>query len=161
MKTAVLFASHYGCAEKCAAKIAGKSAGETEIFNLDKSGPGTLDAYDTVIIGGSVRAGKIQKSVRHFCKKNLEALKMKRLGLFLCCMAEGSKAEEQFAQAFPKDLIEAAAAKGLFGGAYDFDKMNWLDKALVKKISGVTASVSKLKEDEVDSFVRTMTGADR
>jgi len=161
MKTVVLYASRHGSAGKCAAKIAGKSAGETTVLNLKNAGPIDLADYDAVIIGGSIRAGRIQKNVKRFCEKNLKALKGKRLGLFLCCMAEGAKAEEQFAQAFPGELIAAAAAKGLFGGEFDFDKMNWLEKAVIKKISGVTASVSKLKDEAIDSFVRAMSGPGR
>ena len=70
MKTLILYATRHGCAEKCATKL-----------------------------GGSIHAGKIQKGVKDFCAKNLEVLKGKRLGLYLCCMEEGPKAEAQFAAA--------------------------------------------------------------
>ena len=52
-----------------------------------------MAAYGAVVVGGSVHAGKIQKSVRAFCDRNLETLKGKRRGLFLCRMEEGEKAE--------------------------------------------------------------------
>lgn len=162
MKTAVLFASHYGCTEKCAAKIAGKLAGDTEVFNLDKSGPGALDAYDAVIIGASIRAGRIKKSIRRFCAANLEALKSRRLGLFLCCFAEGDAAERQFAEAFPKDLVDTAVAKGFFGGELNFERMNWLEKTVIKaKLSKANSFVPKIKDEAIDTFIQAMTGADR
>jgi menaquinone-dependent protoporphyrinogen oxidase len=96
--------------------------------------------------------------VKDYCAKNLEVLKNKRLGLFLCCMEEGPKAEVQFAGAFPEVLIGAATTKSLFGGEFDFDRMNWLEKAIIKKISKIDASVSKIKEQAILDFAAALNG---
>ena len=46
----------------------------------------------------------------------------------------------------------------IFGGEFDFDKMNFLEKAMVKKAAGVTASVCRLREDEIEKFAKKMEG---
>jgi menaquinone-dependent protoporphyrinogen oxidase len=158
MKTLILYATRHGCAEKCAAKLGAALQGEVKTANFKDAGAIGLADYEAVVIGGSIHAGKIQKGVKDFCAKNLEVLKSKRLGLFLCCMEEGPKAEQQFAGAFPKELADAAAARGLFGGEFDFDRMNWLEKAIIKKVSKIDASVSKIKEQAILDFASALNG---
>jgi len=158
MKTLILYATRHGCAEKCAAKLDAALQGEATTKNFKDAGRIDLADYETVVIGGSIHAGKVQKVVKDYCAKNLEVLKNKRLGLFLCCMEEGPKAEVQFAGAFPEVLIGAATTKSLFGGEFDFDRMNWLEKAIIKKISKIDASVSKIKEQAILDFAAALNG---
>ncbi|HEX2694210.1 MAG TPA: flavodoxin domain-containing protein [Acidobacteriota bacterium] len=157
-KTLVVFATKHGCTEQCAGKLGAALSGEVVTLNIKDAGKIDLAAYDAVAVGGSIHAGKVQRSVQDFCAKHQESLKGKRLGLFICCMEEGAKADEEFAAAFPKELVEAAAAKGLFGGALDLERMNWLEKALIKKMAKITASVSKINEGSIAAFARALNG---
>ena len=157
-RTLIVYATKHGCTERCAGKVAAALPGEVKMLSIKDARNIDLSTFDAVAVGGSIHAGKIQTSVRDFCAKNLEVLKGKRFGLFLCHMEEGAKAEAEFAAAFPKELIEAATAKGLFGGAFDFDRMTWLEKAMVKKIAHVTASVSKIDEASIAAFARALAG---
>ncbi|MCK5056889.1 MAG: hypothetical protein KAT34_09555 [Candidatus Aminicenantes bacterium] len=43
-------------------------------------------------------------------------------------------------------------AAGLFGGEFNFYMMNFLEKAIVKKVAGVTDSISKIKGDQINQF---------
>jgi len=79
-------------------------------------------------------------------------LKQKTLGLFLCCMEKGKKAQEQFDAAFSKGLRAHAAAQGLFGGEFDFSRMNFLERKIVKKVAGVEGSVSRISEEAIELF---------
>ena len=45
---------------------------------------------------------------------------------------------------FPQILRKHASAKGLFGGEFDFSKMTFPEKFIVKKISGVNKNISNL-----------------
>ncbi|MCK9559341.1 MAG: flavodoxin domain-containing protein [Candidatus Marinimicrobia bacterium] len=157
MKTLIVYATQHGCTEKCAENLARQLAGEVRIVDLKKVKKPALDQFEIVIIGGSIHAGRIQKKVRKFCIDNRVRLMSKRLGLFLCCMEEGEKALEQFDQVFPDDLRAHAVARGLFGGAFDFSRMNWIEKAIIKKISKIEDSVSKIKEDEITRFAKIFT----
>ncbi len=157
-KTLIVFATKHGCAEKCAGKVGAALSGEITTLNVKDAGKIDLAAYDAVVVGGSIHAGKIQRSIQAFCARHGIALKGKRLGLFLCHMEEGAKADEEFAASFPKELIDAAAARGLFGGALDLERMKWLERFVVKKMGKVSASVSKINEGNIAAFARALDG---
>lgn len=157
-KTLIVFATKHGCAERCAGKVGAALSGEVTTKNVKDTGKADIAAFDTVVVGGSIHAGKIQRSIRDFCAKHGETLKGKRLGLFICHMEEGAKADAEFAAAFPKELIDAAAAWGLFGGALDLERMKWLERFVVKQMGKVSASVSKVDEANIAAFARALNG---
>lgn len=151
----IVYATTHGCTENCALKLKEGLAGETTLINLKKQSP-DLDAFDTVVIGGSIHAGKIQKRVRKFCDTHLDSLLTRKIGLYICCMEEGERAAEQLEDAFPDALKVYATARGLFGGAFDFDRMNAVEKAIIKKVAGVDSSVSKVSEESIRAFIEAM-----
>ncbi|MCX6567119.1 MAG: flavodoxin domain-containing protein [Candidatus Aminicenantes bacterium] len=155
MKTLIVYATTHGCTRKYAEILASLLPGAILSELKTDPSPG-LDAYDTVVVGGSIHAGMIQKSVRVFCEKNRDVLRQKKLGLFVSCMEEGEKARQQLEKAFPADLISGAAAVAHFGGAFDFDKMNFLERTIVRKVAKVSASVSKFDEAAVRDFARRL-----
>ena len=94
----------------------------------------------------------MQKGIKKFCQKNFNMLLKKRLGLFLCCMEEGETAQKQFDEAYSEELRNHVAAAGLFGGEFDFNKMNFFERAIVKKVANISENVSKLKEETIHQF---------
>lgn len=108
--------------------------------------------YDVVIIGGSVYMGQIRKEVKNFCAQYLTLLKTKKIGLFTCCMSEGEKAEKQLNDIFPKELLDIACAKECFGGEFNFNKMNFFEKFIIKKISKVDKDVSNILQENINKF---------
>jgi menaquinone-dependent protoporphyrinogen oxidase len=152
MATLVVYGSQHGCTESCAERLAGSIKDATTLANLKQKSSIDLGAYDTILVGGSIHAGRIQGAVRSFCSKNLDVLLTKRLGLFLCCMAEEKEARGEFENAFPEKLREHATATGIFGGAFDFERMNFLERAIIKKVGKVDGSVSKIDEAAIDAF---------
>ncbi|HDP98664.1 MAG TPA: flavodoxin [bacterium] len=153
MKTLLVYTTRHGCAEKCAREIEKGLRGEVKLVNLKKEKLNTFTDYDTVIVGGSIHAGKIQKKISDFCQKNLDTLKVKKLGLYLCCMEEGEKAQQQFDNAFPTDLIEHATATAIMGGEFDFERMNFLERAIIRKIAQVDHSISKVSPEQIAAFI--------
>lgn len=65
--------------------------------------------------------------------KNVNRLKLKEIGLFICCKEDGGNAQKQLLNAFPGELIRNAKAPACFGGEFDFGKMNFFQKMIVKK----------------------------
>jgi len=155
MKTLIVYTTTHGCAEKCANKLQQNLSGETELLNFKKSKPVNLENCETIIIGGSIHAGQIQKRIKKFCQGNLDILK-KKIGLFLCCMYEGEIAQKQFQDAFPTELIEHATATGIFGGEFNFEKMNFIEKTIVKKVAKVENSVSRISDEAIIQFAQKM-----
>ena len=152
MKTAIIFATKHGCTEKCSQTLAGELNNNASLINLETIKDIDLTQYNIIILGGSIHAGMINKSLKRFIDRNLEQLTKKTIGLFLCCMEEGEKAEEQFSNAFPEELRKISKAKGFFGGAFDFEKMNFFEKAIIKKIANIEESYSKINNTNISAF---------
>jgi menaquinone-dependent protoporphyrinogen oxidase len=152
MQTIIIYASKHGCTETCAQKLKDQLPGHTDMVNVKTASIQNLDAYDTIIIGGSIHAGQIQRNIKKFCQNNLNLLMQKKVGLFICCMEEGDKAREEFNMAYPEALRRYAAATGVLGGRFDFKKMNAIERYLVKKIANVNQSVSKISEEAISRF---------
>ena len=154
-KTLIIYASRHGCTEHAVEILQKQLTGDKKCYNLKEKPKVSLNAYDRIIIGGSIHAGKIQRSVKNFCKRNQQSLLEKQLGLFICCM-DKDKALEQFNNAYPQPLRDHALAVGLFGGAFYFERMNFVEKAIIKKISGLEASVNNLNETSIGEFAQQM-----
>ncbi len=151
-KTVIIYQSRAGTTEKAARILSEKINGDTTLINLKKDKNPPLDDYPRVIIGGSIRASMIQSGIKKYIEKNMDILKTKDVGLFLCCMEEGDNAEKQFNESYPEELRNMAKAKGLFGGEFDFNKLNFLEKGIIKKVAGITESVSNIKHEAIDAF---------
>jgi menaquinone-dependent protoporphyrinogen oxidase len=152
MKTAIIYATKHGCTEKCSQTLARELQVNTELINLETSKEIDLMNYDTLILGGSIHAGTINKALKKFITKNLDQLIEKKVGLFICCMEEDEKAQEQFNNAFPEQIRTISKANGFFGGAFDFEKMNFIEKAIIKKIANIDKSLSKINDQNIKKF---------
>jgi len=152
MKTLILYMSTHGCTINVARRIAVKLGGDVTLVNLIDKSQIQLDDYDRVILGGSIHAGKIQKEIQTFCKKNLTKLASKELGLYICCMYKGVEAEAQLRNAFPEILHQHAKAEAIMGGAFYFEKMNFVERFLVKKMTGTTKTTVKIDQDAIRRF---------
>lgn len=156
MKTAIIYATKHGCTDKCAHTLSNELNTTCDIINIESANSFDIQEYNTVIIGGSIHAGMINKKLKSFLNKNSETLLDKKLGLFLCCMYEGDKALEQLNNAFPEPLRNKAIAHSIFGGEFDFNKMNFLEKTIVKKVANVEESVSKINYANIKAFAEKM-----
>jgi len=154
MKTAIIYASLHGTTKSIAQKIFNnQNPEETEIFSIKETGKLDLSRYERIILGSSIHAGKNQRSMQDFCKKNMTELSQKRIGLFLCCL-NAKEFEQSTRYAYPEILRKKAFAYGLMGGEYLFAKMNFIEKFLVKKIVGVSKTESHLNEDAIEKFMK-------
>ena len=157
MNTLIAFTTRHGCTEDAAHTLAELLGGDVTLVNLKKNRKPDLSQYDTVILGGSIHVGKIQSQMRKFVEKNLETLMKKQVGLYVCCMEE-NQAQQQFDNAFPEELRKHAAAKSIFGGAFNFERMNFLERKIIQKIANVSESVFKIDDDEIKRFAQILKG---
>ena len=156
MKTLIVYSTTHGCTQWIANELANQLESEVNLVNLKRDPNPSIDQYERVIVGGSIHAGKIQKCVITFCSTNLEALRGKELGLFIACMEEGKAAQQQLENAFPKELLDCAKSTAFFGGEFNFGKMNFLEKMVVKKVAKVNHSTSKADYEAIRKFSRRM-----
>lgn len=155
MKTIIVYASKHGTTESVAGLIAQKLQGNVEQKNIKKEKNIDLSQFDRVIIGGSIHAGQIQRKVKSFCEKNMVTLLHKEIGLFLSCM-DDKKAQEQFDNNFQEVLRNHAKGKAIIGGEFRMEKMNFIERGIVKKVAGIENSVSSLKPEKIDEFVHSL-----
>ncbi len=144
MKTLIIYATEHGSTKKCAEILLEKLTGQVDLYNVkDKKSP-ELSQYDNVIIGGSIYMGRIQKELSEFTAKNLNVLKNKKVGLYICCMNK-NEAENQLNSAFPEELLKCSIVQKSFGGEFNFKKMNFFERFVIKIVS---KSLSKEKTKE-------------
>lgn len=156
MKTIIIYTTNHGCTKKTVDELSQKLSGEVFSIDLRDDPSPSVAEFDRVIIGGSIHAGKIQKRVRDFCISNLEQIRAKEIGLFICCMYEPEVAREQIKNAFPEELHQMAKTEAIFGGEFNFGKMNFMEKMLVKQIANVHESVSKIDHQAIETFANRM-----
>jgi menaquinone-dependent protoporphyrinogen oxidase len=154
MKTAIIYTSKHGTTAKVAQMIAGRLTGnQVSVINLKKDKHPDINSFDGIILGTSIYAGTSSKTMR-FCKENLETLKQKRLALFVCGMEpDETKQQQELANAYPQELYKYAVSKYFAGGEFQCEKMNFFERAIIKRIAKTDKSISRIKENEIDKLV--------
>lgn len=155
MKTLIAYSTTLGCTEQCASKLKDDIGEDVDMVRISSRRRYNLEKYDTIIVGGSIHEGMIQRSVYKFCESNLDVLLKKQVGLFVCCIDSDANEQELIKQAFPEILLEHALASGFFGGELNIKKMNLLQKIMTRKAARLQ------KEPDIDfqrilEFARTI-----
>lgn len=157
MKTAIIYASKHGTTGFVATEIKKRLNGnEVVMYNLNDQQRVELRPFDRIVIGSSIYAGTSLSKVRRFIEQNLVDLLQKQVGIFVCCMFF-DKADEQINKGFPEVLRNHARSIKHLGGEFRFEEMNFIERSLVKKISGARESVSNINYETIDEFVREIS----
>ncbi len=151
MRILIAYGTHHGSSEKAAIILKSMLKAEVVLHNLKNENKVDLKGFDCIIIGGSIHMGAVNKKVKKFCDDNTDILLSKKNGIFLCCM-DKEKAQTQFENSFDEKLRVKAVANGLFGGEFLFEKMNWIERLMVKKITGVHKTTSEISEEAIGKF---------
>lgn len=150
MKTLILFASKKGMTEKLAYLVKEKR-NNAEIYEIKKFNK-DLNNYDEIIFGSPVYMGKINKFVKKYIDENFELLKTKSPKLFLCGM-NYDNTEEVVNLNFSENQIKTLKIDYI-GGAYNFEKLNFLLKFMIKKISGETKSREVIFDERIEKLIK-------
>lgn len=156
MKTAIIYASKHGTTEKVGGLIAEKlqTTDEVALFSLKKNSKIDINAFETVILGAPVYAGRISRKMKTFCKVNETVLLQKNIGLFVCGMElSKEKQKKELNDAFSDVLLKQSKTTGFLGGAFLFDKMNFFERMIIKKIAKTTTSVQRIDNKAVNDFI--------
>lgn len=133
MRTAVIYATKSGHTRAAAEYIAVTIGADAIDLKKDKSPD--IGAYDRIIIGSGVYAGKMSKKVRRFVEQEVTELPSKNVVLFLTCKTDGEKGDEQLAK-IAADM-PFLSSKTYFTG---------VDKDAPSAHSGIAAFVEELKD---------------
>ncbi|MGI8334305.1 flavodoxin domain-containing protein [Actinomadura scrupuli] len=99
-----------------------------------------VDAYDVVIVGGALYAGRWHKDARRFVRRHAGALRARRVWLFASGPLDRS-AEQDGRTPVPAALVRAAGTVGarghiVFGGRLSPDAKGFPAAAMAKKVAG-------------------------
>lgn len=92
-----------------------------------------LEEFDYVLVGSSIRMGKIHKKIKNFVKTNHDRLLNLNVGYFLC-LGFVDLFDEYMIKNFPKDLRDAATSITCFGGDMNPDKHRGFDRMIIKMV---------------------------
>lgn len=143
-KTLIAYSTTLGCTEQCAAKLRDDLGEGVDMVRIKRRRRYNLEDYDTIIVGGSIHEGLIQRAVRKFCESHLDALLSKYVGLFVCCIGPDVDEKQLIQKAFPEDLVKNALTSGFFGGELNIKKVNLFKKIMTRKAARLE------KEPDID-----------
>lgn len=174
MRTLIVYATKHGAAATCAESLSELLGDDVSRCQLGREQVPPLADFDQIIIGGSVHIGKIQKAVTKFMLDNQALLLQKKLGLFLCCMTEGENLPTLIKASFPEKLLNHATAAASFGGCFNFDQMNWLERKMIQMMlkkdavegegeaaARVYENIDKINRTELGSFAAAMAASNQ
>ncbi len=145
MRTLIAYRTKYGTAAACARILLEKIGGDTVLADLADARDVNVREYEVVLVGGSIYAGKVQRSVVSFCERNRAALLQRNVGVFLCCLYQGEDALMQLQSAFPDWLLAHAFARALPGGEIHYSRLTLLDRLLVRGLPRPPGDLSRMK----------------
>ena len=136
MKILIIYASVTGTTEACINILKEKLSGqEITVCDLAKDRVKTdLSSFDSVIVGGPVRYGKLHKAVAGFIKENSTALESIKTSYFLCA-AFSDRIDDYFEDFLTPTQRKNAVCLSSFGGDLSIDKQkNFLMKLIVRSM---------------------------
>ncbi len=155
MKTLIVFAGKYGATAQAAELLKNAFKCEAEVWDAAN---GDIDpsAYDAVVLGSSVYAGSIRKPMQQFLNNHASVLKQKPLGLFIVSGSPADAALQYVTKGFGEELAQKAIETGAFGGMFQFDKMNFIERFIIKQMQKgkEDSSASKLNEQAITTFAQ-------
>ncbi len=158
-KTLIVFSSKRGTTKCSAQLLKDQLTDGADLYPLSDGGSVDLDAYDAVVIGGSVYAGKTNKKLRQFVAEHEEALLQKRvLALFLCGMEEGEGMQKQLEQNYSQALRDKAVAVSCFGGEFLFSQMGVLTRSLMR-LAISREDIHKIDENAIKEMAERINSA--
>lgn len=139
MSTLIVYASKSGTAKECAGVLSQRIE---DCQAYEASSAPAPDGWDTIVVGSGVRMGKVYKPLLKYLAKHDEALKAKRVAIYLC-NGDVKTFTPSLEKNIPASLREHAIAAVCLGGRPPFSKdpgQEWLQTkqldALIQAIEG-------------------------
>jgi len=150
MKSIILYESKTDTTKKCA-QILKEENPDAKIERLSNF-VDYIDEYESIVLLTPIYMGQINKKIKKFILKNHAKLLAKKLTILICSMNT-----QEYDNTVTNNFDEAIRNHASIihaGGAYNFDKLNFLYKFIIKKMTGITKDVDEIKY-EVIKKIRT------
>ena len=148
-KRMIVYATKTGTTRACARELQSYLP-DAELYDLRDGIPYVTDAYDTVILGGSIRMGTLNRRAKIFIVRNKEELLSGsvHVGLFICNGVIDS-ADDLLEANIPAGLLRRADVVSTFGGDCDPEKQHGLDKLILKKFLSAAQKNKKFEPPKI------------
>lgn len=155
MSTAIIYASTYGSTRKIAQILNQKISDSTLVdIKKEKIDP---NLFDTIILGSSIYIGQIDKHLKNFISMNMDVLKKKKIGIYLCCGFE-ENVQTYLDTNFDKELVNKAVIMTM-GGEMDVSKMSFAHKMITRMVQKSEQGRNRevvLHPEKADEFLKQM-----
>lgn len=74
-------------------------------------------------------------------------------------MTPAEEADHYFEEQFPLQLLKYVNAKSCFGGAIFFERMNFVERFVIKKVAKIKHNVNQVSDETIDRFISTFQNA--
>lgn len=135
MKLLVIYTSRGGASRRCAEMLKEKLKDSCEVTLCDAreaETPPTPDTCDVLVMGGSVRFGRIDKRLKAYLRANADKINEKPSAFFFCC-GFPSELDDYIDTQLPKK-IDFSLGIHCFGGELKPKELKGMDKIIVKMI---------------------------
>lgn len=165
-KVVVLYSSVDGQTLKIINRIQQTITAQVSVFNIDDDPKIDFSEYDKVLIGASIRYGKLRANMIDFVNTHKSSLDKIPNAFFLVCLTarkpeKASPANNTYMKKFDQLSSWQPRLKGVFAGALLYSRYNWWQTLLIQLIMKITGgSTDKSKDieltdwDKVDAFSR-------
>ena len=168
--TLIIYSSIDGHTKKISAKIAENliDRKNIDLVPLSEVKALSLNNYQQIIIGASIRYGNYRKALFEFIEKNLEDLNEKE-NAFFSVNVVARKSEKNKAESNPyvNKFLKATKWKpkniDVFAGVVDYPAYNFFDKFMIRLIMWITSGPTDTKArfeftdwDRVERFAKDL-----
>jgi menaquinone-dependent protoporphyrinogen oxidase len=150
----IAYRTRYGTTERYARLLAERLPGESRLADLRHASRLSPGDYGLILLGSPIYGGTILPGLGSFCERHREELLSRPVGLFICCLYEGERARAQLDSAFPDWLSLHAFGRWVLGGEVRLDRLNLLDRFLVRRLIRVQRDIAKMRPEAVDPIAR-------
>lgn len=151
MSVAILYSGRYGTTKGVADTVTGALGGDVPVIEI-RRGVACPDA-DAIVIGAAIYGGKASGAVGSFVESHRDALMGRRVLLYVACLYDGERAEQQLAESYPPWLIAHSSGRYYVGGRVVWSRLSFFHKLLMKRIAGIDGDVDRLRTAEIDRMV--------
>ena len=137
----VVFHTTEGQTEKIANRIAAVLQGDGASVDLHTADSAPApDGYDSVVVGGSIHAGRYGSALTDYIKANAAALNAMPAGLFQVSLTSANPDEQhtKAAHGMMQKLLDDTGfdpdVVGMFAGAVVYTKYGWIKRRIMKAI---------------------------
>jgi menaquinone-dependent protoporphyrinogen oxidase len=153
VKVLILYTTRYGTTERYASLLGERLPAQVVLADLRRPGRLSLEGFDAVLLGSPIYGGSVPAGVLRFCERRRQELSRLRVGLFICCLYEGQRAQAQLDSAFPDWLALHAFGRWALGGEIRLARLRVLDRLLVKAVVRPAVDISRFRPEDLEPIV--------